>query len=391
MRIDSVLPTINYPYGGLDNAVFNLAKEISKEHEIRLHTFNTTTEPKSIKIIPFSQGLPAKEITEHGLTIYRYSFSYFPFFKYLSLSLLKSIRTDSAQILHINGFQHPLMNALLCYATSNKKASVLTTHGMQEGLVKISQLPFSKIVSYIIVNVYLKKLDHIIALSETDRQSLESLGLNANKISVIPNGIDKGKFVNRDHFVKIDNSYKILSVGGISRRKRFDDLIKALNIVKDKLDFTAYIVGYIIDENYFKQLKRLISDFNLDNRVNICVAATNAQVTDCYLSADSFVLASDGETSPLVVMEAMYAGLPVIATRVGGVPDLIKDAYNGYLVDVGEPGQIADRILSVYENNDMRKSFSERNVELAQVFDWEVIAHETTEIYKKIYIARQSK
>ena len=389
MVIDILLPIIKYPYySGVENAVINLASEINKKCEVRIHVFNCTDEPRFIMLRPFSEGLQATETTKEGLKIYHHSFFFFPFLKFISLELFRTIINDSADIIHIQGLESILNYAILCVLMSKKKVLVFTCHGLQEGLDKINNMTFSRVIIWAIVKFYLNKFHCVIALTENDKKRLASIGLKKDKIVVIPNGIDKGKFSLRDAVVKVDNSYKILCVASFSPRKRYEDLLKALSIIKNKVDITAYLVGSIVDEKYFYHIQKLVLDLGLKDRVKIIIGASNAQVTDCYLSCDVFVLTSSGETSPLVISEAMYAGMPIIATKIGGIPDLVNDGVNGYLVKCGKPDQVADRLVRLYKDRELRNKFGERNRELSQKYDWIKIAKQTLELYEEQYNRR---
>lgn len=383
MVIDLFLPVIKYPYyNGVENAVINLASEMNKKCEVRIHVFNCSNEPRTIMLRSFSKRLPVMETTKQGLKLYRHPFFFFPFLKFFSFELLRTIKNDKADIVHIQGLEAIPIYATVCNLVSKKKALVFTCHGLQEGLDKIAKMPFGSLITWAIAEFYLKKFDCIIALTNTDLKRLESIGLRKSNIIVIPNGIDKEKFTIRDPVVKVDNSYKILCVASFSPRKRYEDLLNSLALVKDKVNFTAYMVGSIAENTYFIKIQKLIKDLNLENRVIIIAGASNAQLTDCYLSCDVFALTSSGETSPLVILEAMYAGLPIIATQVGGIHDLVTDGFNGFLVECGKPAQVADRLLRLYKDKDLRAKFGERNRVLSRKCNWGNATEQTLHVYE---------
>jgi len=102
-----------------------------------------------------------------------------------------------------------------------------------------------------------------------------------------------------------------------------------------------------------------------------------------YAAADIFVLPSMAEGDPLVTLEAMASGLPVIATRVGGIPNQVRDDWNGFLVDPGNEEQLAERIAYLLENPEERKRMalnSRRRAE--EEFDWKKISERLSQVYQ---------
>jgi len=88
------------------------------------------------------------------------------------------------------------------------------------------------------------------------------------------------------------------------------------------------------------------------------------------VAADIFVLSSLGEGFPNVLLEAMAAGLPIVATKVGGVPEIVTDRENGFLVEPRNSPQLAEKILFLLQNEDVRKQFSANNIEKARSYNW---------------------
>jgi glycosyltransferase involved in cell wall biosynthesis len=102
-----------------------------------------------------------------------------------------------------------------------------------------------------------------------------------------------------------------------------------------------------------------------------------------YRAADVFVLPSAGpEIFGIVNLEAMACGVPIVASKIGGVPDIVKDGENGLLVPPRDSEALADAIIYLLENEDMREKMGKNGRKKAEGYSWERIAEETEEIYE---------
>jgi len=140
-----------------------------------------------------------------------------------------------------------------------------------------------------------------------------------------------------------------LAVGNPRAEKGFEYLIDATAILRDtegrERDFVVAIAGKLTDSEYCRMLHRRVEERSVQDRFRFI--GFRSDTTALYSAADVFVLSSRSEGLPMVILESMMAGLPVIATRVGGVPDAVGD--RGLLVEAANPEQLAfamGRILS---------------------------------------------
>jgi glycosyltransferase involved in cell wall biosynthesis len=96
------------------------------------------------------------------------------------------------------------------------------------------------------------------------------------------------------------------------------------------------------------------------------------------------VLPSLSEGFPVTILEAMASGLPVIATRVGGVPEIIENNVNGYLVETENPQEIAEALLKLLQDEQLRKYISGNSRKKAEKYRWDKVAATLEEIYQNI-------
>lgn len=132
-----------------------------------------------------------------------------------------------------------------------------------------------------------------------------------------------------------------LAMGNPRSEKAFEDLIDATAVLRDTADagrrFLVAVAGKMIDSDYCRMLTRRVTERGVGDLCRFL--GYRSDTAALYSAADVFVLSSRSEGLPMVVLESMMAGLPVVATRVGGVPGAVED--RGLLVDAGNPAQLA--------------------------------------------------
>jgi glycosyltransferase involved in cell wall biosynthesis len=166
-------------------------------------------------------------------------------------------------------------------------------------------------------------------------------------VTIIPNGVPSiERDVNLRNKIRYelgcgDTDILFLAVGNPRPEKGFEDLIDAVSILCDESGrergFLVVIAGKLTDGKYCQTLKQRVQDRGVKNSCRFL--GFRADTHALYSAADVFVLSSRSEGLPMVILESMMAGLPVIATRVGGVPKAVGE--NGMLVDPGQPAQLA--------------------------------------------------
>jgi len=190
----------------------------------------------------------------------------------------------------------------------------------------------------------LRRAAAVIALSEELRQFALSLGVANERIRVIPNGIEAGIFYPRDralcrrkHGVPAEAKV-VVSAGSLIERKGHHRVIQALaQLVEKGLNAQLLIVGGAGREGrYEDQLRSRVADLRLGDRVRFTGEVSPEELAELMSASDVFCLASSREGWPNVVHEALSCGLPVVATRVGAIPDMIPSRDYGFAVAVGD-------------------------------------------------------
>lgn len=379
IKVAMYFPFFLPAYGGAELATYNLAKELSKMCDVKLYTFNQTQTLNKEK----THGLNlSRACIATDIPIYRYSAINLPVVKNFSVKLIKDLNYSDENILHFQGLPR-LFSRLLVQKAVKRKIKILTTHGLHEAVEIIRQSKLGVLINPIFLGS-LKNLDHIIALSKKDVNLLLYLGINRNKVTLIPNGIDVKKFEKRRKFVKRNGKMKILCVARFDQNKNYECLVYALSKLKNHLEFEAYFIGAVTNYEYFKKIIRLIEKKRLEKFINIGMSLDDPALVDCYLSCDLFVLPSNMETFPLVILEAMYAGLPIIATHVGDIPDIVKNGVNGFVIPKNDSVKLYKRCLQLLKNEKMRKDMGTINKEIARNYTWSKITLSTYNLYQQL-------
>jgi len=178
---------------------------------------------------------------------------------------------------------------------------------------------------------------------------------------------------------------RILFVGTIIKRKGIEDLIQSVYLLKEKIrNIKLRIIGWG-HENYQNQILDYINNNNLQANVDFLGFKNSEEIADELSKSCLLVLPSYIENCPNVILEAMATGKPVIATRVGGIPYIVKDGITGFLVDAGDINALTRSILQLMEDKDLRIKMGVASREAAlKRFHPDIVTKRHMEIYKEV-------
>lgn len=239
----------------------------------------------------------------------------------------------------------------------------------------------------------LLKAGRIIAVCQALKEASIQLGIPKEKITVIPNGVDLFRFfpVNKQEARKVANlpldRRIILSVGHLCERKGFHLLIDAMKelIKKGEEDLLLVIVGGNTHEGDFrKYLEERTIRQGLENHVLLAGPKPPDELRIWYSAADLFCLASSREGWPNVCFESLACGVPVIATRVWGTPEVICSPDYGLLVEERSVEALAAKI----EQGLKTEWDSEKMVAYARQNTWQGVAGKVLEVFESVSKSR---
>ena len=199
---------------------------------------------------------------------------------------------------------------------------------------------------------------------------------------VIPDGLDLNRFspVLRS---ADPNCVRILTIGRLIPRKGFQLLIQALPQVTAEaaVDFEIEIVG---DGPYRDTLVALAKDLKVDELIQFAGSVSYSELPQKYRDADIFVLCSLAEGMPLVVLEAMGTALPIVASSVQGIEDLVRTGMNGVLFPPNDVNELARSLIGLINDGESRVRMGKSSVDFVQKYDWQNIANSYLSVYERI-------
>ena len=358
MRIARIIEYFPPHIGGMERHGLILSQEQAKlghDVEIFIGVGDTNIFPNTFKA---SLGfLPLYS------RIRRFWFNFWAYF-----AVKRRHRKSPYNIIHLHGdIVEAYFGGLL--SRKLKIKTILTIHG---GLnPKILKKSNAKIFN---------GLCKIICVSREIESGLLSIGVDQKKLIIISSGI----YLNEFNQPKSSLPYSkpvIISIGALTKQKGFEYLVSAFKIIKNRIPGASLlIIGNGPEKKNLRQKAWDISGIHLLGNL------PHEKVVEYLLGGDIFALASVTmpgyhEGAPTSIMEAMAAGLPVIATKTGGVPYLVKDNINGILVGEKDADVIAETIINLFNNKELMAKIGAQNLEDIKQKDWPIIAKKITDAY----------
>lgn len=201
--------------------------------------------------------------------------------------------------------------------------------------------------------------------------------ISQKEITVITNGVDTNYFCRKKEISKIDKKRIILGVGRLSKIKGYDLLISTL--VEEVLQNKNVEVWLVGDGQEFSTLKQQAENLKVSDKVKFWGSKSKDELLQIYNQADMFCLPSRNEGMSNALLEAMACGLPVVATNVGGVAELIDG--NGIIVEKENVEKLAIAISEILISNDFEK-FANQSRKIAENFSWTNITNQFYQLFK---------
>ena len=391
MKMKICIITTSYPrYKGdfAGNFIHNLAKGLVKEgvrvsvvapHDVNTKNHDTIDDVEIYRFqywftkkgqkVAYGGGMP-DNIANSFLA--KIQLLFFMFFFFLNgLKVAKKCDLIHAQFL-LSGFIGVFIKKL------TKKSLIITARGSD-----VNSIPSKKSFQRIILKS-LNSAGIIICVSSGIKNKLENLSVPENKLVVIPNGVDLITF-SENHFRNQENTLRtIVWVGRMVEVKGLQYLFKSLQIVKNNVpDGKLILVG---DGPLREKLVILSRELKIEEMVSFVGYVEHKKIPDYLHKSIALVVSSTNEGFPNVIYEAMAMSLPVISTKIGGIQDIIKDRYNGFLVEPKNPEQLAEKIIYLLENPAIAKAMGRNGKDtiLKLGLTWKNTAKRTIEIYKNL-------
>ncbi len=249
----------------------------------------------------------------------------------------------------------------------------------------------------------LRLANRIVAATPAEMAQLQWLYESEDKkVTIIPPGVDISHFYpipsdEAKDFIGIPSDDRMmLFVGRIEPLKGVDTLIQAISLIRKKgaLDhhccLCVSIIGgepnagpeTITDE--MTRLQQLCDQQGLGDLVTFLGRRGQDTLPYYYSAADVVVMPSHYESFGMVALEAMSCGTPVIATQVGGLAFLVQDGVTGFHIPVDDPAALAERLITILDDHDLRAQMSRQAAEIAHNYAWEKIAASMNILYHDV-------
>ena len=284
-----------------------------------------------------------EQAKEKGIPAYRIMIGS-PYSPLLIPKIRKLMRDLDIGIIHTHGYKSDIAGALAGIGKNVKK--ITTVHGFVE--------TDEKLKIYNCLNLYaFRFFDQVITVNQPQKDYLIQYGVNGEKITVIHNGVDPEEFsrdrVDSDIRKELGISYDahvLLYLGRLSREKGAHNLVPAVKqIVKEFPDVVLLIAGTGPEKD---NLEMNVHDERLG--ANICFLGYRKDNINLLGESDILILPSRTEGIPNSVLEAMSMELPVVATKVGGTPEIMDDGKEGFVVPPEKPAELANAVIKVLKN-----------------------------------------
>lgn len=281
----------------------------------------------------------------------------------------------------------------------NEVPLVITSHGtpinMLKSIIRVGyfrsfiRVPFWIKCHFFMEPLLLKNSSRIIAVAnELAKDIEEQYKIPEEKIIVISNGIDVEQFKPKNlSTLKQDLGIKeekiVLFVGVISKQKGLHILLKALkHVLEYRDDVRLIIVG---QGHHLKKIKCLTEDLKIKQNVIFTGRISNEDLPEYYNIADIIVVPSTGaEGLPVVIVESMATGKPVIASKIGGIPTAIEHFKEGILVEPRNSNELSEKILELLNNREMAENLGKAGRKKAlEQFSLDRMIEQTIKVYEE--------
>lgn len=262
-------------------------------------------------------------------------------------------------------------------------ALVITPHA-DPGQPTLAKRAFDRFIP----RMTLRRAERVIALTPREAVLLASWGVPAERIAVIPNGVDGREFDAPKDRGRREGVTVLFAGRCYPRQKGLEVLMQAMALVPRERLVHLRIVGE--DWGGYSVVANLTEKLGLQDRVTLVGRLARPDLVREFTLADLFVLPSLFDSFPITILEAMAAELPVVATRVGGVPDVVEDGRTGLLVDPGDAAGLARALEMLAADESLRRDLGRRGRERSAAFSWSAVIPRIKRVYAEAVAERAS-
>lgn len=386
MRICLVNALFHPFQGGIEKHIYELSRGLIRHGvDVTVVTSKITGTPAYEEIDGVRiHRVPCIEFKVPGLYPPPWIFS--PLFLY---HLSQIDRLYDFDIIHLHNRFFPDFLWAGVYARLKNKLFMMTIHNSRPVGVSLPVAFLGTFYDLFVGRLPFVMADRIISVSDWSKWDISKYFIDVEKMTTVHNGIDTGAYCNADgncirKSMGVGDNPLILYVGRLVVQKGVDYLIEALpEVIRKHPRAMLLIAG---SGNRMELLKQKTAEMGIEGHVHFTSTVSEDLLRQIYMACDIFVLPSITEPFGMVAIEAMACGKPVICTDSGGVTEIVRDGYNGFVVPIGDPGAISRHINMLLSDPSMKSRMGSNGIDLARSeFDIDVMVSRTKTVYDELY------
>jgi glycogen synthase len=235
-----------------------------------------------------------------------------------------------------------------------------------------------------VARLTLRAADRVVVQTHLEESLLRSLGVDPDHLALIPDGIDLSEFSGDPDRPRSDEGPTLLFVGRLStEQKGLEPLVRGFAAVPPDLGLRLRMVGQ--DWGGQPLVERLAQELGVADRVTLTGPLPRAQLLREYARADMFVLPSLFEPYGIVLTEAMAAGLPIVASRVGGIPEVVTEGENALLCPPDDAAALAAAFERLTKDPSLRTRLGRAGVVRVQRFAWTRVLPQWIALFESLH------
>ena len=356
------------PVGGIGVVAQRLLRGLRAYPEISVQVFAKTKEP-GIDRMWLQDGAKVRVVSSYKRRYGSRILGSVPL-------IVSAIRSAAPDVVHVHTYDYTYAAIMSGYPVVMTVHSIpwreaLTGRGVRKYLLAVLSLYLER--------RSLSRLQHAIAISPSIAAYVRAR--SHAKLREIPVAIDPEFF----EIPNLDTGSRLLFVGQICPRKGLLSLLRSLDIIRYQVqEVQLDIVGNPTDRQYLSVLNAYVEQNGMSRHVRFLGHLDEMALKQAYAECSVMVLASLEEGTPAALLEAMAAGKPVVATNVGGVSSIVDDQLSGFLVPANDVQRLADRILVLLFNHDLRDRMGQAAQVQAKRHQLETVTAQTVEVYRDV-------
>lgn len=366
-----------YPtFGGSGVVATELGMSMAK----RGHDVHFITYKQPARLSTYATNIYFHEVSNFDYPLFEHS----TYDLALASTLVNVVKFEKLDLLHVH---YAIPHAAVAYLAKMILKDegfdipfITTLHGTDITLVGQDK-SFAPVVEFSI-----NHSDGVTAVSQFLKEETQSIFNITNEIEVITNFIDFSRFrkSNKEHFKKAiapDGERILMHVSNFRKVKRIQDVIHVFKRVNEVVPSKLILIG---DGPERMPMESLCRELNLCDDIRFL--GKQEAVEEILAVADLFLLPSEHESFGLAALEAMACEVPVVSSNTGGLPEVNKHGYSGFMADVGDVDAMTKYALTILEHDDVLNKFREQAFTQAKQFDVEKVVSHYEDYYNSLLV-----